>query len=445
MATIGLHSLRARLLLAASCVLIIFIILCGAGLEQAFVQSALQSQRNRMQGLVYALLGAAEPGPQGTLKIAAAALPDPRLAHIDSGLEAIIFNRHGDAVWRSPSLSGSLPKVVAPPVGVSLLRQEGRNFVFSFGIRWLDASKKSRRYTISLIEGQSNYQKQLYAFRRTLWISLGTAAVMLILVQFFLLRWGLSPLRHLAREISDVEAGHRSRIEGTYPLELMPLATNLNAMIGNERNQLTRYRNALGDLAHSLKTPLAVMRGIYDDLEVPELYRQQMKDPLERMEDIADYQLRRAATANRRILSEPLLLRPLADKTIGALSKVYADRAITFEDDIDDRLRVRADQNDLYEILGNLLDNACKWAETKIRIRAVTGNETLLEVEDDGPGFPADSNTLLSRGVRADTRTAGQGIGLATVADIVRLNEGRIELDTSPDLGGARIRIYWPR
>lgn len=419
--------------------------MCGAGLEQAFVESALQSQRNRMQGLVYALIGAAQPESGGVLNITAAALPDPRLSRIDSGLEAIIFNSRGKAVWRSPSLSGPLPKVVAPAVGVSILRQEGRDFVFSFGIRWLATTRRSQRYTIALVEDQGNYEAQLNAFRRTLWVSLGTAALMLIVVQFFLLRWGLSPLRRLAREIRDVETGRRSRIDGTYPLELMPLANNLNAMIGNERSQLTRYRNALGDLAHSLKTPLAVMRGIYDNLDEVEPYRQEMKEPLERMEDIAEYQLRRAATASRRILSEPLLLRPLAEKTISALTKVYADRSITFENAIDDRLRIRADQDDLYEILGNLLDNACKWTSSWIRIRALPGDDALLEVEDDGAGFPANPDTLLSRGVRADTRTAGQGIGLATVADIVHLNDGRIVLDASPDLGGARVRIYWLR
>lgn len=419
--------------------------MCGAGLEQAFVESALQSQRNRMQGLVYALIGAAQPESGDVLNITAAALPDPRLSRIDSGLEAIIFNNHGKAVWRSPSLSGPLPKVVAPAVGVSILRQEGRDFVFSFGIRWLTSTRQSQRYTIALVEDRGGYKAQLNAFRRTLWVSLGTAALMLIVVQFFLLRWGLSPLRRLAREIREIETGRRSRIEGEYPLELMPLANNLNAMIGNERSQLTRYRNALGDLAHSLKTPLAVMRGIYDNLGEVEPFRQQMKEPLERMEDIAEYQLRRAATASRRILSEPLLLRPLAEKTIGALTKVYADRSIAFENAIDDRLRVRADQDDLYEILGNLLDNACKWTSSRIRIRALPGDDALLEVEDDGAGFPDHPNTLLSRGVRADTRTAGQGIGLATVADIVRLNDGRIVLDASPDLGGARVRIYWPR
>lgn len=440
-----MRSLSARLLLAASCVLVVFMLLTGAGLEQAFVQSALQSQRNRMQGLVYALLGAAELGAHDALDITAAALPDPRLARIQSGLSSVIFDKNGHAVWRSPSLSGALPKIEAPPVGASLLRENKGQFIFSFGVSWLGESNKPQRYTIALIEDSTSYRAQLNAFRRTLWIALGTSALMLMLVQFFLLRWGLSPLRHLAAEIRDIETGNRAQIDSSYPLELMPLADNLNAMIRSERNQLTRYRNALGDLAHSLKTPLAVLRGITEETQTPLPLRRQLELPLARMEDIADYQLRRAAAAGRRVLSEPLPLRPLAEKTLAALTKVYAEKQLIFVNEIDPRLRARADVGDLYEILGNLLDNACKWARHTVRLRGEPGSELWLDIDDDGEGFPDAPEQLLHRGVRADSRVAGQGIGLATVADILRLNDGRIELGRSEDLGGARVRVYWPR
>lgn len=440
-----MRSLSARLLVAASCVLIVFMLLTGAGLEQAFVQSALQSQRNRMQGLVYALLGAAELGAHDTLNITTVALPDPRLARIQSGLSSVIFDKRGHAVWRSPSLSGALPKIEAPPVGESLLREDKGQFIFSFGVNWFGESNKPQRYTIALIEDSTNYRAQLNAFRRTLWIALGTSALMLMLVQFFLLRWGLSPLRHLAAEIRDIETGNRAQIDSSYPLELMPLADNLNAMIRSERNQLTRYRNALGDLAHSLKTPLAVLRGIAEEAQTPPPLRQQLELPLARMEDIADYQLRRAAAAGRRVLSEPLLLRPLTEKTFAALSKVYAEKQLDFVNEVDPRLRARADEGDFYEILGNLLDNACKWARHTVRLRGEPGSELCLDIDDDGEGFPEAPEQLLHRGVRADSRVAGQGIGLATVADILRLNDGRIELGRSEDLGGARVRVYWPR
>lgn len=439
-----MKSFRARLLLVGSCVLAGFLMLCAVGIDQAFVQSALQSQRDRMQGLVYALIGVAEPAAGG-LSIDPDALPDARLRRIQSGLQAVIFNEHGDAIWRSPNLSGTLPPIQAPPVGTGLLREQNGRFVYSFGIRWLGESDQPRRFTVALLEDRRAYNAQIAAFRRTLWIYLGAAGVALVLVQFFLLRWGLSPLRRLAAEIRQIESGAQTEITGNYPSELEPVTENLNAMIRSERSQLQRYRNALGDLAHSLKTPLAVLRGIAEEAELNPAQRQHLLEPIERMQDIADHQLRRASAAGRRILAEPVALRPLADKVIAALTKVYQDKSLAFDNSIDPRLRVRADQGDLYEIFGNLLDNAAKWARNRVRVRAAIANAALqIEVEDDGPGFPENRAALLQRGVRADDRVPGQGIGLATVADVVQLNDGSIELIDGAG-GGAVVRVTLPR
>lgn len=439
-----MRSLRTRLLVTATCVLIIFMLLTGAGLEQAFVQSTLQAQRDRMQGLVYALLGAAEPAANGKLKITEATLPDPRLARIQSGLSAIIFNHTGRVVWHSPSLGSPLPKIIAPKVGTSQLGTFKKNFLFTFGVNWVGAHDKAQRYTIAVIENRDDYNAELNAFRRTLWIALGSAAGLLVLIQFFLLRWGLSPLRQLTREVHEIDIGKRSRIDRRYPKELMPLADNLNAMIHSERIQLAHYRNSLGDLAHSLKTPLAILGGIIENHHTPEPVRKQLELPFSRIQEIADYQLRRASAASRRVLSEPVALWPLADKTLTALGKVYADKHLEFINDIDPQLRLRADQGNLYEILGNLLDNACKWARHKVSLSARRSDEICIAIEDDGEGFSGAQDELLQRGVRADSSTPGQGIGLATVADIIELNEGRIELGQSESLGGACVRVYWP-
>ncbi|MDE2149163.1 MAG: HAMP domain-containing protein [Gammaproteobacteria bacterium] len=440
-----MNSFRVRLLLVGSLVLAVFLLISAAGIDQAFVQSALQSQRDRMQGLVYALIGAAEPGPADNLTINPDALPDPRFKHVQSGLEAVIFDQRGDAIWRSPNLAGALPPIQAPPVGSALLREQGGSFIYSFGIRWLGESNHPRRFTLALIENRSAYNAQIQAFRRTLWTDLVASGAALILVQFFLLRWGVAPLRRLAGEIREIEAGERANITSHYPSELQPVTENLNAMIRSERQQLQRYRNALGDLAHSLKTPLAVLRGVAEDPALPVPWRQQLNDPLDRMQDIAEHQLRRAATAGRRILAEPMALAPLANKVIAALAKVHRDKNLRFANEVPPKLRARADAGDLYEMLGNLLDNAAKWARGEVRICAQAGAGGItIEIEDDGPGFPPQPEVLLERGVRADSRVPGQGIGLATVADIVRLNDGRIELGAST-LGGARVRVLLPR
>ena len=448
-----MRSLRTRLLVVATCVLVVFMLLCGAGLETAFRNAALQVQRDRMQAMVLALLGAAENGAGGVLTVPTNALPDVRLRRPDSGLDALIFNDRGTVVWRSPSFNSAVPPIQAPDVGASIFDQGVNQFILSYGIRWVGETAgfklfgnnaRPRRYTISVIEDATIYQRQLRAFRQTLWIGLGGSAAALLVVQLLVLRWGLSPLRKLAGELQQIESGDQARIQSSYPAELTPLAEGLNAMIQNERSQQTRYRNALGDLAHSLKTPLAVLRGVIESQPVSPELRVQIEDPLTRLQDITDYQLKRASAAGRRTLSEPVAPREIVDKTIAALTKVYSGKDIEFINEVPHKLRMRADAGDLYELFGNLLDNAAKLCRGKVRIEILRiGRQLRVDVDDDGPGFPEQAVQLLQRGVRADSRTPGQGIGLATVADIVALNDGQIELGRA-DIGGARVRVLWP-
>ncbi|MCX7071368.1 MAG: ATP-binding protein [Gammaproteobacteria bacterium] len=448
-----MKSLRARLLLAATLVLVVFMLLCGAGLDQAFRSTSIQVQRDKQLGLIFALLGAAEFDDSGGVRINSGTLPDPRLGRVQSGLEALVFNERGKVIWRSPSFAGDVPELLAPEVGNSLFSDLEDRFAMTYGVRWVTETgglrlfgggkKKQSRYTVAIMEDKADYRAQLQAFRRVLWTWLGGAAVALILVQVAVLSWGLAPLRKLVRELRGVESGQQSRIEAGYPDELTPLAEGLNTMISAERNQQQRYRNALDDLAHSLKTPLAVLRGVVEDQTLPADARDRMVDPVDRMQQITHHQLRKAAAAGRRTLAEPVRLRPLTDKIVGALVKVYATKQLRFTIDIADSLKARADEGDLYELLGNLLDNAAKWARTEVRMQADIRNRMLvLVIDDDGPGFPEDADKLLSRGVRADSITPGQGIGLGAVAELVKVYDGSVELSRADaGLGGARVTV----
>ncbi|GAC1627894.1 MAG: ATP-binding protein [Nevskia sp.] len=445
-----MKSLRTRLLVVATCVLVVFMLLCGAGLDQAFRSSALQAQHDKLQGMVYALLGAADADEHDALTISNSALPDPRLARVQSGLEALIFNDRGKVTWRSPSFAGKVPQLQAPEIGEGLFTVLDDRFALTYSLRWVSdsaairvfsAKPKPQHYTVAILEDQSAYRAQLATFRQVLWTWLGGAASALIVVQFLVLGWGLAPLRKLVRELRGVESGSQSRIESGYPDELTPLAEGLNTMISAERNQQTRYRNALDDLAHSLKTPLAVLRGLVDDRDMDATARERLRDPVDRMQSITNHQLRKAAAAGRRSLADPVPLKPLAEKIIGALTKVYAAKHIAFEIEVPDSLRIRADEGDLYELLGNLLDNAGKWCKGRVQIRAELSARTLqLVIDDDGPGFPDEADKLLERGVRADSITPGQGIGLGAVAEIVKVYDGSIALGRAA-LGGGRVDI----
>ena len=177
---------------------------------------------------------------------------------------------------------------------------------------------------------------------------------------------------------------------------------------------------------------------------MPPQLRSTLGEQVQSMQQITGYQLRKAAAAGRRTLAEPVLIRPLCEKLVNALVKVYADKNARFELLIDPRLRLRAESGDMFELIGNLLDNAAKYGNGLVRLSVHhEGRTALIEVADNGPGFPDDAEELLERGVRADMKKPGQGIGLAAVYDLVRAYEGQLLLGAS-DLGGARVTVRLP-
>jgi two-component system sensor histidine kinase PhoQ len=218
----------------------------------------------------------------------------------------------------------------------------------------------------------------------------------------------------------------------------------------NERERLARYRNTLGNLAHSFKTPLAVMRNLLGGQQSRELtVTRQLDEQVGRMDDIVKYQLRRAAASGGISLGTgPTAVREALEALRGALLKVYVERGLTCELHVADGAAFAGDREDLTEIAGNLLDNSFKWARSKVRVTAerITSlaarrDGLRLVIEDDGPGIPPESRAkVLERGARLDERVSGQGIGLSVVRELVELNGGTITIDQS-SLGGARIEV----
>jgi len=443
-------SMHARLLLAASLVLVAFLGATGWALERAFRESLLAAVQERLQAQVYMLLGAVE-WHDGQLRLPAA-LPEPRLATPGSGLYAQVTEAGGRPLWRSSSALGiALPPVPAettpgtaqfrPAVGAEPL------FALTFAVDWEVAPERYQRYVFQVVEEQRHYAAQVSRFQRHLWLWLLAATGGLLLVQGIILRWSLHPLRRVAADIKAVEAGAMLELTGRYPRELQPLTGNLNALIRHSRSQLERYRHALGDLAHSLKTPLAVLRGVLEGPAPADTLETTLQQQLQRMQQTVDYQLQRAAAAGRQALAAPLPVLPVANKVLNALAKVYADKAIQMACRIDSTVVFYGDEGDLMELLGNLADNACKWCRQQVRVhgssrQTAAGVETLLEIEDDGPGIPVEQRrSILERGQRADPTVAGHGIGLAIVRDMVEeVYDGRLELGDAA-LGGARVRV----
>jgi two-component system, OmpR family, sensor histidine kinase PhoQ len=444
-----MHSLHLRLTLAASLVLTAFLGLAGYALDRAFRVSAETAVRERLQAHIYGLLAAADLDRQGDLSLPDS-LPEERFQRPGSGLYAQVTQTDGDVMWRSPSQLGHafpvLPHLTPGNWSFTRLPKPPAHelFVLSFGSAW-EVNERSLDLTFTVIEEPQAYAAQVAQFRRSLGTWFGALALGLLVAQGLVLRWGLNPLRRVERDLAAVEAGARETLSGNYPRELRGLTENLNALLKTERGRLARYRDALADLAHSLKTPLAVLRGARHGDDRQDLERL-VQEQTERMTQIVDYQLQRAATSGRTTLLMPVAITPLLQRILTSLAKVYAERRLDLHLDAGATLQFRADAADLMELCGNLLDNACKWARTRVVVRAqlvdADGGQALeLIIEDDGPGIaPEQRAAVLGRGVRIDSSVPGQGIGLAVARDIVSAYGGKIEIDASPELGGARVR-----
>ena len=449
-------SLRMRLVVAASVVLVAFLGMTGAALDRAFRDNSLALIEERLQAQTYALLAAAEHSESGLYL--PDELPEPRFSTPASGLYAEVFDDLGESRWRSSSMLGMhLPAPPSTEPGVptfNVVRAADtvELFVLTFPVRWEMSDGADVGYIFQIAERRQNFDRRLRRFRRNLWGWLAGATVALAAVQGLVLTLSLRPIARVAQEVTEIENGDRDQLSQNYPPELEPLAANLNALIRVGRRQLERYRNQLADLAHSLKTPLAVLHGA-TDREVDEgALGETVREQVQRMDRSIEYQLKRAATSGRLILAPSIDVVELVEKLRASLAKVYADKRLDIVIDAEHAVWARADEGDLMELLGNLMDNACKWATGQVRVslsvsapgdnRSRTGARPMLAlaVDDDGPGIaPEQVALILSRGGRADSQQPGHGIGLAVVHELVtEAYFGTLSVEESA-LGGARV------
>jgi two-component system sensor histidine kinase PhoQ len=263
------------------------------------------------------------------------------------------------------------------------------------------------------------------------------------------LRWSLKPLRLIVKDLEAVEKGKKTQLDGQYAIELEGLAGHLNAFITSERVHMERYRNSLADLAHSLKTPLAILRGCVESFNVN---KNTVQEQITRIDEIVEYQLQRAAAKGEHKSSKATDLSDVIKKITASLQKVYIDKGIDFDITMPEQCPIYCGEGDLYEIIGNILDNACKWCRHTIKVSVSVNHRKgkrkfslLLHIEDDGPGIPADKlNEILKRGVRADENIHGHGIGMTVVNELTGLLGGKLEGGKSALLGGMRWSVYLP-
>lgn len=442
------HSLNKRLLLAAAGILAIFLLLTGLAVERAFVKGVIRAQEEKLHSNILLLLAAAEPDELG-LRLPQQ-FQEARFNRIASGLYGFIFSLRGAELWRSPSavVLEDVPGMDQFNQLTAGTRQYGnvsseageQFFYAALGVSWEYEDAEPANYSFVVMESAAPYQAELQAFRATLWFWLALAVVLLLIALVLVLRWGLRPLRSLARDVNRIERGQASELAGDYPAELAGLAQNLNQLLEHERLQRERYKNRLSDLAHSLKTPLAVARGALapGDVDAPTIEEQ-----LQRMDDIVQYQLQRAMLSMPRLGREGVPLKPVIEKLLEAMGKVYADKPVRLDLDLNDGALFFGDQRDAFELLGNIIENAFKYCKSCVRISLHSDHQqkVSIAIEDDGQGIKdADRALVLQRGQRLDTRKAGQGIGLAVVEDILVDYDANMDIRASA-LGGAMFAL----
>ena len=446
-----MHSLSWRLLIAVSVPLALFFGVMMYILDTGFRDTSDRSLNELLDSQMIALVAAAEPAPTGGYAPPLKDM-DPRLVRPRSGLFAQI--RSIKHQWRSPSTAGtSIDFGPLLPQGARSYSEDefghDRVAIESRGLQFEDDEQNTRSLTFSVAVSLTPYEDALRRFRQKMLGTFSGLMLLLLLTLAALLRWVLSPMRRLEREIHEVEEGRSEVLGDGYPRELSGVARNLNTLLVGERKRVARYRDTLGNLAHSLKTPLAVMQTTLTNESAASAAT--FGAEIDRMKDIIAHQLKRAAASGGALLGQaPVDVTQVAVDLRATLLKVYAGKDLSIELVIERESQFIGDRGDFTELLGNLVDNACKWCRSHVRVTVVIDPQAgprerlSLAVDDDGPGISEDNRPrVLQRGVRADESVPGHGLGLAMVHDTVDLYGGSMTIDASP-LGGARFLLRLP-
>lgn len=442
-----IRSLRVRLMLAAAVLALLFMLALLPALQKAFSLALQESIEQRLASDVTTLISAARI-EDGHLKMPAL-LPDERFNLPYTGLLGYIFDRQGKLVWQSRATASQSinyrPRYDGRGNEFARISQDDGNEFFVYDVEVKLLGGKSAAFSIVALQPVREYQHTLDGLREKLYLGFGAALLALLLLLWAGLTWGLRSLRRLSVELDEVETGARDGLSREHPRELLRLTGSLNRLLQSEREQRQRYRDSLGDLAHSLKTPLTVLQGVSEGMARRQEEREQaqvLQTQIERMSQQIDYQLQRASLRKSGLVRHQVLLRPVLDSLGSTLAKVYGDKQVAFIIDVPEHAQVPIERNALLEVLGNLLENAFRLCLGQVRVRLeASSGQWVICVEDDGPGVPVDQRQrVLERGERLDRQHSGQGIGLAVVKDILDGYEARLTLEDS-SLGGAAFCI----
>lgn len=446
---VSTSSLAFRLVVAA--VLWITVALAAGGLliSTLFRDSVERNFDTRLTVHLDSLIAAAELGASGVPELARTP-PDPRFELPYSGWYWQVWDDRGTVLLRSRSLwDQTLENPAAARQGIA------RNGLIpgpdggALRIRFIDitlpdqpAPASPLRFAVAA--NLSELEAELRPFNMALIWSLAALGLGLALAVAVQVRIGLRPLRGIRIALKDIRAGRSQRMAGNWPDEVRPLVRELDALLEQDAVVLERARTHVGNLAHALKTPLAVLGNEAARKGTPDAAA--IERQVSTMRRWVDHYLARArAAATGTVLGARTPVAPVIDDLRRTLERIHVDRNLTIEAGAGAGIVFRGERQDLEEMMGNLMDNACKWARGRIKVTADAGDDTvILVIDDDGPGLPEHQHRdAVGRGRRLDESAPGSGLGLAIVSDIAGLYGGALGLAESP-LGGLRATLTLP-
>ncbi len=434
-------------MLAATLLAVLFMLALLPAMQGAFSLALQDSIEQRLASDVTTLISAARV-ENNTLQMPTQ-LPDERFNLTDSRLLGYIFDREGHLVWRSKATQEEKinykPRYDGRGNEFARIREANGEEFFVYDVEVKLLGGQSAAFSIVALQPVREYEITLEGLRENLYLGFGAALLVLLALLWIGLTWGLQAL---SQELDQIESGTRESLSEQHPRELLRLTGSLNRLLHSEREQRSRYRDSLDDLAHSLKTPLTVLQGVSEDMAQKPQEREQawvLQTQIERMSQQIGYQLQRASLRKSGLVRHQVRLRPVLQSLCDTLDKVYRDKQVQVAFDLPEQCYVPIEQGALLEMMGNLLENAYRLCLGEVRISV---RETLsgieLCIEDDGPGVPPDQRArILQRGERLDRQHPGQGIGLAVVEDIIESYSAKLTLGDSP-MGGAAFRVHFP-
>jgi signal transduction histidine kinase len=454
------NSLALRLFLSATAVTVVILLITGVVLSTLYREGVERSFDRRLDVYLKTLV-AEVSAPEDSEKLPQS-LGEPLFDLPLSGW-----------YWQTTKLTGSKPEVKSSrslwdtglphledlrvPIGADGTRKRyvpgPEDQRLRLVERTVDLGEEGR-YLVAVAGDAQEVEDETQSFDRALIMTFGILATALLLTTMFQVRFGLAPLKRISAALAAIRAGKAERLEGKFPEEIAPLARETNALIEANREIVERARTHVGNLAHALKTPLSVIvneavgRG-EDVLAV------KVREQAAVMRDQVQHHLERARLAARAtVIGTVTEVAPVVTALARTMEKIHRDRGIAIDVEAAPVAKFRGERQDLEEMIGNLVDNACKWAQSRVAIEVITAraegaveSHTLrVVVDDDGPGLTASERERIQvprRGNRLDETKPGSGLGLSIVTDLAALYGGALTLGTAP-IGGLRAELVLP-